>query len=144
MVWCFVDAVLPIYLALEHKPDNGGEIQNLANITLGIMLRLKVVKRAIEEKGIAATTATGMDDNNNATNEGEKGMQVLLELMEPWHHSSRLVTANAYFASLKAALKLKEKDLFLLVVSSSAVGGPPWSWEYHTPKARIVIGPCIY
>jgi hypothetical protein len=31
----FVDAGLPMYLALERKPDNGGEIQNLADIKWG-------------------------------------------------------------------------------------------------------------
>jgi hypothetical protein len=39
----FVDAGLPMYLALERKPDNGGEIQNLADVASGIMLHLKVV-----------------------------------------------------------------------------------------------------
>ncbi len=48
------------------------------------------------------------------TNKGRKGMQVLLELMEPWHHSDRLVTEDTYFASVEVALKLKEKDLFSL------------------------------
>ena len=38
----FVDAGLPMYLALERKPDNGGEIQNLADVASGIMLHLKV------------------------------------------------------------------------------------------------------
>jgi len=45
-----VDAGLPMYLALERKPDNGGEIQNLAVVASGIMLHLKVVTSANEEK----------------------------------------------------------------------------------------------
>jgi hypothetical protein len=49
----FVDAGLPMYLALECKPGNGGEIQNLADVALGIMLHLKVVTSANEEKAIA-------------------------------------------------------------------------------------------
>jgi hypothetical protein len=48
----FVNAGLPMYLTLEHKPDNGGEIQNLADVASGIMLHLKVVKLAKEEKVI--------------------------------------------------------------------------------------------
>ena len=36
---------------------------------------------------------------------------MLLELTEPWHHSGRLVTANTYFASVEAALAMKEKGL---------------------------------
>jgi hypothetical protein len=34
----FVDTGLPMYLALERKPDNSGEIQNLADVASGIML----------------------------------------------------------------------------------------------------------
>ena len=52
-----MDAGLPMYLALERKPDNGGEIQNLADVASGIMLHLKVVKSANEEKAIAAAAA---------------------------------------------------------------------------------------
>jgi hypothetical protein len=53
----FVDAGLPMYLALERKPDNGVEIQNLADVASVIMLHLKVVKSANEEKAIAAAAA---------------------------------------------------------------------------------------
>ncbi len=34
----FVDAGLPIYLAFERKPDNGGKIHNLADFASGIIL----------------------------------------------------------------------------------------------------------
>jgi hypothetical protein len=37
-----------------------------------------------------------------------------LELTEPWHHSDRLITGDAYFASIEPALKLKEKDLLFI------------------------------
>ena len=107
-----------MYLALERKPDNGGEIQNLADIPSGIMLHLKVVKSANEEKAIAAsaaadaiTAATTADDDIAAADKAEKGTQVLLELTEPWHHSGRLVTADAYVASVEAALAMKEEGL---------------------------------
>ncbi len=111
-----------MYLALKCKPNKGSKIQNLVNVALGIMLRLKVVKNATKEKAIAAATATGADDDDNAADEGRKGMMVLLELMEPWHHSNRLVTTNAYFASIEVALKVEKEGSFLLVMSSSAVG----------------------
>jgi hypothetical protein len=89
----FVDAGLPMYLALERKPDNSGEIQNLADVALGIMFHLKVVKSANEEKAIAVAAAADAitdDDDIAAADEAEKGTQV-------WHHSGRLVTADAYF-----------------------------------------------
>ncbi len=93
-----MDAGLPMYLALERKPDNGGEIQNLADITSGIMLHLKVVKSTNKEKATAAAAAANAiaDNDKIATaNKAGKGTQVLLELTEPWHHSGCLVTADA-------------------------------------------------
>jgi hypothetical protein len=105
-----------MYLALERKPDNGGEIQNLAVVASGIMLHLKVVKLAKEEKAISTNAAAANEDevdgNNDAANEGGKGTRVLLKLTEPWHHSGRVVSADTYFASVKAATKMKEKGLF--------------------------------
>ena len=79
------DAGLPMYLALEHKPDNRGEIQNIANISSRIMLHLKVVKSANEENVIAAaaTDAIADDDNIAAADKAGKGTKVLLELTEP-------------------------------------------------------------
>ena len=103
-----------MYLALKHKPNKGGKIQNLANVASGIMLHLKVVKSANKEKVIAAAAAAAADDNDDdiaAANKAGKGTQVLLELTEPCHHSDCLVTADAYFASVEAALGMKEKGL---------------------------------
>ncbi len=34
----YVDTGFSMYLTLEHKPDNGCKIQNLADVALGIML----------------------------------------------------------------------------------------------------------
>ena len=74
----FVDAGLPMYLALECKPDNGGEIQNLADVVSGIMLHLKVVKSANEEKAIAAATAADAiaddDDQDNTTHQSHNNI----------------------------------------------------------------------
>ena len=108
-------------LALECKPNNGGEIQNLAIITSGIMLHLKLVKSANEEKVIAASAtadaiAAAAAANNYiaAANKAGKRTQVLLELTEPYHHSGRLVTADSYFAFVEVALAMKEKGLTII------------------------------
>lgn len=114
-----VNKGLPMYLVLERKPDNSvGEIQNLADVASGIMLRFKIGKSAKEEKAIAAATTT--DDDDADDNKGQKGTRVLLELTELWYHSGHLVTANAYFSSVEAALKMKEKGL--RTSSSAAIG----------------------
>jgi hypothetical protein len=144
----FINAGLPMCLALKRKPDNGGKIQNLANVASGIMLHLKVVKSAKEEKAIStnatATNEDKDDSNDNAADKGGKVTRVLLELMEPWHHSGRVITADAYFASVKAATKMKEKVLFYwerqAVQQKVSDGG---SWECHPCEARITIGPGI-
>ena len=44
---------LPMYIAMERKPDNGCEIQNSACDMSGIMLRLKLVKTADENRAAA-------------------------------------------------------------------------------------------
>ena len=132
----FVDDGLPMNLALERKPYNGGKIQNLADVASGIMLRLKIVKSTAKEKAVSAATA----DNDITADEGGKGTQVLLELTEPWHHIDRLVTGDAYFASVEAALKLKEKDFFHWERKAVQLEVPNGgSWECHPPKARIEI-----
>jgi hypothetical protein len=110
----FVDAGIPHYAVIERKPDNGAEIQNLADVASGIMLRLKIVKSAAEEEAIAAAAADEDDDEDVAADEGGKGTRVLSELVAPWRDSGRLVTADAYFASVEAALKLKEMGLHFI------------------------------
>ncbi|KAL3821904.1 hypothetical protein ACHAXA_008438 [Cyclostephanos tholiformis] len=111
----FVDAGIPHYAAIERKPDNGAEIQNLADVASGIMLRLKIVKSAAEEEAIAAAAAADEDnDEEVAADEGGKGTQVLSELVAPWRDSGRLVTADAYFASVEAAVKMKEAGLHFI------------------------------
>ena len=65
--------------------------------------------------GIGALSATVLliagASNVLAADEGGKGTRVLLELVHPWRDSGRLVTADAYFASVEAALKMKEVGL---------------------------------
>ena len=100
--------------AIERKPDNGAEIQNLADVASGIMLRLKIVKSAAEEEAITAAAADEDDDEDVVTDEGGKGTRVLSRLVAPWRDSGRLVTGDAYFASVEAAVKLKEMGLHFI------------------------------
>jgi hypothetical protein len=51
------------------------------------------------------------DKDNTTTADARKGTWVLLELVEPWHHSDCLVTVNTYFASMEVALAMKDKEL---------------------------------
>jgi hypothetical protein len=80
------------------------------------MLYLKVVKSAAEEEGITAASVAAAAATNDdvAANEGGKGTRVLSELLVNYRDSGRLVTSDAYFASVKAAVKLKEMGLHFI------------------------------
>jgi hypothetical protein len=144
----FVNADLPMYLALKSKPNNGGKIQNLANVASGIVLHLKVVKLAKEEKAISTNAAAANKDkdngNNNTNKKGGKSIWDLMDLTELWHHSGRIITTNMYFASVEVAIKMKEKGLFIgNIKQCSRRFLMEVLWECHPCKARIVIGPCV-
>ncbi len=53
------------------------------------------------------------EDNATAA-DARKGTRVLLELTELWQHSDCLVTAAAYFASIEAAMAMKDKGLYFI------------------------------
>ncbi|KAL3781822.1 hypothetical protein ACHAW5_001132 [Stephanodiscus triporus] len=104
----FVEAGIPHYAVSERKPNNGAEIQNLTDVN-------RIVKSAAEEEAIAATATADKDnDKDVAANEGGKGTRVLLELTRPWRDSGCLVTTDAYFASVEAAVMMKEAGLFFI------------------------------
>ena len=99
---------------IERKPVNGAEIQNITDVASGIMLRLKIIKSAAEEEAIAAAAADKDNDEDVVADEGGKGTQVLSELVATWRDSGRLVTGDAYFASIKAVVKLNEMGLYFI------------------------------
>ena len=45
----WINAGLPQYIAIDRKPENGCEIQNVADGVYGIMIQLKFVKTSSEE-----------------------------------------------------------------------------------------------
>ena len=47
----WINKGLPMFVAMDRKPEDGAEIQNLCDGCSGIMLRLKMVKSANEESG---------------------------------------------------------------------------------------------
>jgi hypothetical protein len=63
---------LPMYIAINRKPENGCEIQYLACGKSGLMLHIRVVKTSVEEKA-----------NSIHVEEGESlhGTKVLIELV---------------------------------------------------------------
>jgi hypothetical protein len=86
----WINAGLPMYVAMERKPENGAEIQNACCADSGVMIRMRVRK----------TKATDSLDLDPETNHGTG---VLRDLVIPWAHTSRVVVADSFFASVEAA-----------------------------------------
>ena len=80
---------LPMYVAMERKPDNGCEIQKSACGASGIMMRLKLVKTANEKHN--ATKA----NHDPQWQELPHAAAILKELILPWAHTNRIVCANS-------------------------------------------------
>jgi Transposase IS4 len=110
---------LPMYVAIDRKPENGCEIQNSACGRSGIMLRLKIVKTAREERANA--------DNDNSDGLLH-GTIVLKELIDPWFFSERLVCADSYFASVGAAEELRKFGMRFIGVVKTATRRYPMAY----------------
>ncbi|KAG7366471.1 transposase IS4 [Nitzschia inconspicua] len=92
---------LPIFVAIDRKPENGREIQNATCGQSGFMLRLKLVKTAAEE-----STTTQVHNESLL-----HGTAQLKFLVSSWRLSGRIVCADSYFASVGAAEELKRNGL---------------------------------
>lgn len=112
----WINMGLPMYVSIERKPEDGGEIQNINDGKTGIMMQLKIDKTKIEEDRL---TPTSMKTLN-------KGTQVLLELLFPFRrYKNRIVCADSYFALVQTALKLYELGFrFIGVVKTATIGYP--------------------
>ena len=82
----WIDIGLPMYVALDRKPENGMEIQNICDAESGIVMQLKLVKGA---------------EYNDTSNGLNHGTNVLIDLLRPWINTQRIdVVADSYFASV--------------------------------------------
>ncbi len=108
---------LPMYVAIDRKPENGCEIQNAACGRSGVMLQLKLVKTAnASEEEETPEDAQRRRDQESLLH----GTKVLKELIQPWAMSNRCICADSYFASVKAVEELHRMRLkFIGVVKTS-------------------------
>jgi hypothetical protein len=106
----WINIGLPMYIAMDRKPDSGCEIQNCCDGKSGIMLRLKLVKSAEEEGANIAMDHNGLPH----------GTSVLKFLVEPWAHTNRIVCADSYFASVTTARVLLGMGLKFIGVVKTA------------------------
>jgi hypothetical protein len=82
---------------------NGIEVQDLCNVLWGIMLLLKLVESAKEER--ARARKIGLSPEHNKLN---KGTKVLHDQSKLWHHTGHTIMADEFFASVQATKKLKQ------------------------------------
>ena len=113
----WINVGLPNYVAMERKPENGCEIQDACDGRSRIMIRLKLVKGAIDNEVLA-----GVDE------ESLHGTRVMKELVAPWAHSGRVVSADSYFASVPCALALHAMGLRFIGVVKTATRQFPMNY----------------
>jgi hypothetical protein len=107
----WIDVGIPHYVAIDRKPENGCEIQNMACGRGGFMLKLRLVTTAVEEAIIRSQS--GAKDVLH-------GSAVLFDLVEHFAGSNRIICADSYFASVQSAEGLAEMGLkFIGVVKNS-------------------------
>ena len=77
---------LPMYIAIDRKPENGCEIQNAACGRSGVMLQLKLVKSANHNnENETAEAAQARRDHNSLLH----GTKIIKEIVQPWSMSGQ-------------------------------------------------------
>jgi hypothetical protein len=142
---------LPMYVAMDRKPENGCEIQDAACGRSGIMIQLKLVKTATESKFIEdekmarlVVTINQQQNRQQSTEQEETiqqiqqqqqqllhGIKVMKELLQPWNFSERLVCADSYYASVAAAEELMKLRFHFIGVVKTATKRYPMSHLSH-------------
>ena len=80
-----INSGLPMYVAIDHKPNNGCKIQDASCGRSKIMIRLKLVKTGTKED----VDSTAEDDNGIF-----HGTKVIIILILPWDNSDYVVCAD--------------------------------------------------
>ena len=114
----WINIGLPMYIAIDRKPESGCELQNSACGSSGVMLRLLVVKNE--------------EDSNLHTIENNIGMAhgtaILKYLTLPWANSQRGVCADSYFASVSSAEEMLRIGLRFIGVVKTATKKFPMTY----------------
>lgn len=123
----WINMGLPMYVAIDRKPENGGEIQDINCGECGIMMQMKIVKTKVEEARLHGTDA---DDLNHGTS-------VLKELLHPFRgYRNRIVCADSYFASMQTARALFEMGFRFIGVVKTATKGYPMKYLTRVQMAN--------
>ena len=114
----WINIGLPQFVAMDRKPVDGCEIQNICCARSRVMLRLKLVEAAEEED------AHTQDDDEGFPH----GFKVLRFLSSPWAHTDRLICSDSYFASVTAVEELEKLGLRFIGVVKTATKKFPMAY----------------
>ena len=115
----WINIGLPMYVAIDRKPVNGCEIQNVCCARSRIMMQIKIVETAEEEGEHTREDQDGM----------LHGTCVMLNLLAPWHHDGeRVVCGDSYFASVSAVTEMKKVGLRFIGVIKTATKQFPMAY----------------
>jgi hypothetical protein len=103
----WINVGLPMYVAMDRKPENGAEIQNACCAESGVMIRLRIRKSK-------AVDSLDLDPSQG------HGTGVLRDLVLPWAETGRIVVADSFFASVEAAQVLYRIGLRFVGVVKTA------------------------
>ena len=111
----WINTGLPMFIAMDRKPEDGCEIQNVCDGESGIMLQLNIVKSS------RSSSRTSEDQEIN------HGTYIMKKLVSPWANTHRCVFADSYFASVQAAQELYKIGLRFTGVVKTATRGFPYT-----------------
>ena len=115
----WINIGLPMYIAIDRKPVNGCEIQNVCCARSRIMMQIKIVETAEEEDTHAREDQDGM----------LHGTSVMINLLKPWHHDGeRVVCGDSYFASVSAVTEMKKVGIRFIGVIKTATKQFPMAY----------------
>ena len=84
----WINLGLKFYIAINHNPDNGAEIQDIDCGVSGIIIIFKMVK---------VVQYYGENDGGDGFINGTK---VLLNSVKQWYNTNQLVSEDSYFYSI--------------------------------------------
>ena len=111
----WINTGLPMFIAMDRKPEDGCEIQNACDGESGIMLQLHIVKSSRSHLRI---------DEEASINHGT---YIIKKLVSPWANTHRCVFADSYFASVQAAQELFKVGFRFTGVVKTATKGFPYA-----------------
>ena len=109
-----INVGLPQYIEIDRKPENGCEIQNVADGVYGIMIQLKFVKTSSEE-----------DLHSTEKHDGFlHGTKAIFNILQPWLNTQRrVVIADSYFVLVQSCGDLNKLGLRFIGLVKTAIRG---------------------